>query len=71
MENSSRIGGRFKFSPCERRHLRSTLMEWVLYVQRQLGSQQHVAPETHACPLVTTETKYTNNRLDTPWQAGA
>lgn len=46
-------------------------MEWVLYVQGQLGSQQHVAPETHACPLVTTETKYTNNRLDTPWQAGA
>lgn len=46
-------------------------MEWVLYVQGQLESQQHVASETHACPLVTTETWYTNNRLDTPWQAGA
>lgn len=62
VENSSLTRGRFKFSPYERRHLGSPL--WVLYVQGQLGPQQHVAPETQpgsACPSVTTETRYTNN----------
>lgn len=69
MENRSLTRGRFKFSLCERRHLGSTLMEWVLYVLGQLGPQQHVAPETqpgHACPSVTTETRYTNNGLQAP-----
>lgn len=49
-------------------------MEWVLYVQEQLGPQQRVAPETQlksASPSVTTETRYTNNGLDTPCRAGA
>lgn len=72
MENRNLTRGRFKFSLCERRHLGSALMEWVLYVQGQLGPQQRVAPETQprrACLSVTTETRYTNNGLwapDTP-----
>lgn len=69
MENSSLTRGRFKFSFCETRHPGSRLMEWVLYVQEQLGPQQCVAPETQlesASPLVTTETRYTNNGWTPP-----
>lgn len=77
MENRSLTRGRFKFSLCERRHLGSVLMEWVLYVQGQLGPQQRVAPETqpgHAHPSVTTETstQTTGCRRQTPpWRAEA
>lgn len=73
MENSSLTRGRFKFSLGATRH-RSRLMERVLYVLEQLGPQQRVAPETQlksASPSVTTETRYTNNGLDTPCQTGA
>lgn len=72
MENRSFPRGRFKFFLCESRYLGSALMEWVIYVQGQLGPQQPVVPETqlrHVRPSVTTEMRYTNNRLqaaDTP-----
>lgn len=68
---SSLTRGRFKFSPCERRHLGSTLMERV---EGQLGPQQCVAPDTqlgHACPWsLPRRGTQTRSWMDTPWRAG-